>query len=69
MTNVGTFLPAYTAEGILPADPFQVLTVAASFFTHTESGPLRVVHLSRHKWPEGLVNAQGNPYRVQVQWY
>jgi len=21
-----------------------------------ESGPLRAVHLSRHKWPEGLVN-------------
>jgi len=21
-----------------------------------ESGPLRVVHLSRHKWPGGLVN-------------
>ena len=49
--DVGTFLPAYTAEGILPADPFQVLTVTARFFTHT-----RVVHLSRHKWQEGLVN-------------
>ena len=23
---------------------------------HTESGPLRVVHLLRHKWPGGLVN-------------
>ena len=22
----------------------------------TESGPLRAVHLSRHKWPGGLVN-------------
>ena len=21
-----------------------------------ESGPLRAVHLSRHKWPKGLVN-------------
>ena len=23
---------------------------------HIESGPLRAVHLSRHKWPRGLVN-------------
>ena len=31
MTNLGTFFPAYTAEGILPADPFQVLTVTHCF--------------------------------------
>jgi len=31
-----------------------VLSVA--FSPNHDSGPLRAVHLSRHKWPGGLVN-------------
>ena len=28
----------------------------ANLWLLTESGPLRAVHVSRHKWPRGLVN-------------
>jgi len=39
-----------SAEGAGPA-PFLTVSRALS-----ESGPLRAVHLSRQKWPGGLVN-------------
>ena len=32
------------------------MRVQGSGFRVSESGPLRAVHLSRHKWPGGLVN-------------
>jgi len=37
--------------------PAQLLHRGLPTWTHEyESGPLRAVHLARHKWPGGLVN-------------
>ena len=62
------FVKVFKDEILLQSCRFDTLHVAK--LSDFESGPLRAVHLSRHEWPEGLVNQDSKSISFwQTEWF